>query len=796
MFVTLIQFLLLCSGLVSSRTTPIYASGFDLKQFAQGAVLPNSFSYQMYIEMVLLKRNICLQESSMKHIAILSIILLLAACSKGDSYSPALPVDPVTSGLDTRPANPSCIAPARQLQNVLYALTDAFPGVTFASPVLVLQAPGETNRMFVVEQSGQIFAVNTSGTPVKTLFSDLRNIVDSGPNEAGLLGMAFHPNFASNGFVFVSYTTSDNPVAENGANLRSRISRFTAMTDHNSLDMASERNLITLAQPFANHNGGHIAFHPTEGYLYIGFGDGGDGGDPGNRAQTSTVMFGKILRIDVNVSDLEWNAGTHYKIPADNPYASGVSGLPEIYALGMRNPWRWSFDRQTGELWAGDVGQDSWEEIDKISLGGNYGWRQREGKHCYNPSSGCQTAGLIDPVVEYAHASGRCSVTGGHVYRGNSNTALKGQYLYGDYCTGEIWTIPTAIANPTPQLLLDSPYMISSFGEDSAGEVYVVHQGGRVYRLTASGGTPVGTPVATQLSQTGCVVAGDPKPPASGLVPYDINSPFWSDGFTKERFLAVPDGSTISRTGEGRFDFPAGSVLMKNLRQNGTLVETRLLMHHPDGAWEGYSYEWNAGQTDATLVTTTTTKAVNGQSWTFPASADCLRCHTDSAVFALGPEIAQLNRNFTYPSTGRNRNQLATLDAVHMFTVALPAAPDSLASLPSPTDTMRTLTERARSYLHANCSNCHRPGGGTPASIDLRYSTALSSSGACNAPLLGNLGVSGANIITPGNPAASVLYLRMNKRGTDQMPPFASALVDTDGAALISSWIQSLATCP
>jgi len=235
---------------------------------------------------------------------------------------------------------------------------------------------------------------------------------------------------------------------------------------------------------------------------------------------------------------------------------------------------------------------------------------------------------------------------------------------------------------------------------------------------------------------------------------------------------------------------------MKNLRQNGTLVETRLLMHHPDGAWEGYSYEWNAGQTDATLVTTTTTKAVNGQSWTFPASADCLRCHTDSAVFALGPEIAQLNRNFTYPSTGRNRNQLATLDEVHIFTVALPAAPASLASLPSPTDTMRTLTERARSYLHANCSNCHRPGGGTPASIDLRYSTALSSSGACNAPLLGNLGVSGANIITPGNPAASVLYLRMNKRGTDQMPPFASALVDTDGAALISSWIQSLATCP
>lgn len=733
----------------------------------------------------------------MKRIAILlTTIVLLAACSSSDSTSPAAGVDKAVAGLDARPANPSCVAPARAFQNVLYALTDAFPGVTFTSPVQIMQAPGETGRMFVLEQPGQIFTVNLSGTPVKTLFADLRGSVDSGPNEAGLLGMAFHPDFASNGFVFLSYTSSDNPVAENGANLRSRISRFNATGDHNSLDMASERNLITLAQPYTNHNGGHIAFHPTEGYLYIGFGDGGDGGDPGNRAQNTSVMFGKILRIDVNVTDTEWNAGTHYKIPADNPYAGG-GGLPEVYALGLRNPWRWSFDRQTGELWAGDVGQVAWEEIDKIVLGGNYGWRQREGAHCYDPASGCQTAGLIDPVVEYAHASNRCSVTGGYVYRGNANTALRGQYLYGDYCSGEIWAIPTASASPTPQLLLDTPEMISSFGEDAAGEFYVVHHSsGHVYRLTASGGTPVGTAMPTLLSQTGCVVSGSPVQPAPGLVPYDINAPFWSDGVAKERYLAVPDGSSIARTGEGRFDFPAGSVLMKNFRQNGALIETRLLMHHPDGAWEGYSYEWDAAQTDATLVAATTTKAVNGLSWTFPASADCLRCHTDSAMFTLGTEIAQLNRDFTYPSTGRTRNQLATLDAVHLFSTALPAAPASLSALPSPADTARTLAERARSYLHANCSNCHRPGGGTPTSLDLRYDTALSASGACAAPLNGNLGVAGANIITPGSPLTSVLYLRMNTRGTNQMPPFASSIVDTDGAALVASWIQSLSACP
>jgi uncharacterized repeat protein (TIGR03806 family) len=750
----------------------------------------------MYCEMDIC---ICLLESSMERIAILSMILLLVACTGGDSSAPAAPPSPALSGLDARPANPTCVAPARPLQNVSYALTDAFPGVIFNKPVLVLQAPGETGRMFVVEQTGRIFTVNLSGTPVKTLFADLHNSVDSGSNEAGLLGMAFHPAYASNGLVFLSYTTSDNPVAENGANLRSRISRFNATSDYSSLDMASERNLITLAQPYPNHNGGNIVFHPTEGYLYIGFGDGGSGGDPENRAQNSMSMFGKMLRIDVNVSDSEWSAGTHYKIPAGNPYVAGGQGLAEIYALGLRNPWRWSFDRQTGELWAGDVGQDAWEEIDKIVVGGNYGWRQREGAHCYNPASGCLTTGLIDPVVEYAHSSGRCSVTGGYVYRGNSLSALRGQYLYGDYCTGEIWAIPTATANPAPQLLLDSPYtyMISAFGEDAAGEIYVVnHSIGIVHRLVASGGTPGGLAVPAQLAQTGCVASGNPTQAVAGLVPYDINVPFWSDGLAKERYLSVPDGSSIARTSEGRFEFPVGSVLMKNFRQNGTLIETRLLMHHPDGVWAGYSYEWNAFQTDATLVTTTTTKLVNGQSWTFLESADCMRCHTDSAVFALGTEISQLNRNFTYPGTGRTRNQLATLEAVGLFSAALPASPANLAALPSPSDAAHTLTERARSYLHANCSNCHRPGVGTPASIDLRYDTTLASSGACAPPILGNLGVPGANIITPGNPASSVLYLRMSTRGANQMPPLASALVDTDGAALIAGWIQSMSSCP
>lgn len=735
--------------------------------------------------------------------------LLLAACSDGgpsgaSAAAPSSPANPGVSGLDVRPANTGCIAPARPVLNVTYGLFDTFAGLTFAQPVAVLHAPGDTGYAIVVEQGGLIYRINTSGSPVKTLFANLAGLVDSGPGEAGLLGFAFHPNYAANRQVFASYTTSDDPVNENGANLRSRVSRFLAVPDGSALNTSAtaRRDILEVAQPYSNHNGGHIAFHPTEGYLYIGFGDGGSGGDPQNRAQDNQTLLGKFLRIDVNVTDSEWNAGTRYKIPVDNPYADGALGLPEIYASGMRNPWRWSFDRQNGELWAGDVGQGEWEEIDRVTRGGNYGWRFREGAHCYNPTSGCPTTGLIDPVVEYGHAVGRCSVTGGHVYRGNGIAALRGHYVYADYCTGEIWSVPASAANPSPQLLLDSTHMISSFGEDAAGELYVLrHNGsGQIFRLTASGGAPGGSAVPSQLSQTGCVLSGSPTLPASGLVPYNINVPFWSDAASKERYLAVPDGSTIGQAAEGRLQFPAGAVLMKNFRHtNGLLIETRLLMHHPDGVWEGYSYEWNASQSDATLVTTTVTKPVNGQDWTFLASGDCLRCHTGSAVFALGTEIAQLNRDFMYSATGRNRNQLATYEAVGLLSTALPDVPANLPQYTSPADTSRPLEERVRTYLHANCANCHRPGGGTPAALDLRHATTLAATNLCDPstpPLNGDLGVSGARLITPGNPDLSVLYLRMNRRGAGQMPPLASAMVDTEGAALISGWIQGMVSCP
>jgi uncharacterized repeat protein (TIGR03806 family) len=650
----------------------------------------------------------------------------------------------------------------------------------------------------VIEKNGALYVFsNSPATTSKTLIADLSNLVDA-RSEGGLLGLAFHPNYAQNGYLYLSYTTSDNPVADNGANFRSRISRFTLTGAGSALDPASERNLLTLAQPFDNHDGGQIAFGP-DGYLYIGFGDGGSGGDPQGNGQNTRTLLGAMLRIDVNVSDAEYAAGTRYKIPVDNPFATSpgcgaTSNCPEIYAWGLRNPWRWSFDRATGDLWAGDVGQNNWEEIDRIERGGNYGWNIREGAHCYNAAT-CALAGLIDPVAEYDHSGGRCSVTGGYVYRGAGMPALQGSYLYGDFCSGEIFGLG-AQSGATPQLLADSGLQIASFAEGQDGELYALGYGGgaHIYRLSSSTQAPA---FPNRLSDTGCVNPANPAQPAGGLIPYDINVPFWSDGALKERYLALPNASTLHINAEHDWEFPVGSVLLKHFRLSGQLIETRLFMHHPDGEWAGYSYEWNAAQTDATLVIGGKTKTVGSQTWRYPSGGECLRCHSAAAGRALGPESAQMNRAFIYPSTGRSANQLTTYAAIGLFDAPLPDVAANLPRLPAITDNTQPLEARARAYLHANCANCHRPGGPTPVNLDLRYTTALAATNSCNAvPQSGDLGMANALLIAPGDPARSVLLLRMRALDSKRMPPLASSVLDSDGVSLIQSWIAALAVCP
>ena len=369
----------------------------------------------------------------------------------------------------TPPSVPPSVAPLTgiQLEPVAAGLDD---------PIGITNAGDGSGRIFVNERGGRIRVVNADGTLRDRAFVDLSDRIEAG-GERGLLGVAFHPNFAANGRVFVHYSHVGD-----GATV---ISELTASADRSSADPASERIIFTLDQPFANHNGGEIAFGP-DGYLYIGLGDGGSGGDPFGNAQNRQVLLGKILRIDVNLAHAP---GKQYAIPDTNPYApGGISageGLPEIWAYGLRNPWRFGFDRGTGDLYIGDVGQNAWEEVDLQPAGSrgteNYGWDIYEATHC---SSACSSITPVAPIAEYGHGAG-CSVTGGYVYRGRRQPSMIGTYLFSDYCSGTIWT-PVA-GSITPQSLAETGLSVSSFGEGEDGEIYLVDlSGGGLYRVLAT----------------------------------------------------------------------------------------------------------------------------------------------------------------------------------------------------------------------------------------------------------------------------------------------------------------------
>ncbi|HVY66575.1 MAG TPA: PQQ-dependent sugar dehydrogenase [Gammaproteobacteria bacterium] len=724
---------------------------------------------------------------------------LLTACGGGgggsSSNNPPPPGSP-PAGLDARPANATCVAPAKTASGAgsTIALQRVFGGVALNQPLAMLQAPGDDSRWFVLEKTGavRVFA-NTANVATASTFLSLT--VNSNP-EGGLLGMAFHPGWATNHYAYVSFTE--------GSPMVSVIARFTSTDGGATLNPGTRQDVLKLNQPYDNHNGGNLGFGP-DGNLYIGFGDGGSGGDPQGHAQNTQDMLGDFLRINVD-------GAVPYTIPADNPFAaSGVmctadftvkaGNCKQIYASGVRNPWRWSFDRSTGELWAGDVGQNQYEEIDRIVRGGNYGWNCREGTHAYAdsaPAAACAAVtGLIEPVIDYDHSEGN-SVTGGYVYRGSALPALAGAYLFADYGSGRIWRLAPSGGAYTKELLLDTGYGIASFGQGNDGELYVVDlNGGALYKIVdGGGGTAPASPVPTSLADTGCVNPQNPGQPAAGLIPYAPAAAFWSDGATKDRWLAIPNGTSIAVGADGDFTFPSGSVLVKNFRLNGALIETRLFMRHPDGEWAGYTYEWNAQQTAATLVTGGKTVTIGGQSWRYPSGDECNRCHTQAAGYALGPEAAQLNHDFVYASTGRTANELRTLDSISMFSTPL-GDPANQPAMPDPADTTAPIGQRARAYLHTNCSQCHRPGGGTPSSMDLRYSTLLSATAACDAPpQAGDLGIgAAARIVAPGSPANSVLVARANRRDANGMPPLASSVVDAAGVALLTQWIAGLTSC-
>ncbi|MFQ5571122.1 MAG: PQQ-dependent sugar dehydrogenase, partial [Rhodothermales bacterium] len=364
-----------------------------------------------------------------------------------------------------------------------FALEPAFPGLSFERPVDLQHAGDGSNRLFVVEQRGviRVFANDPSANDAP-FFLDIRSRVRDTSSEEGLLGLAFHPNYADNGFFYVYYSASNRR--------RSVIARYSVNPNNpDRADTNSEVVLLEVTQPFDNHNGGQIRFGP-DGFLYIALGDGGSGGDPQGHGQNRTTLLGSIVRIDVDTP----SGGRNYGIPSDNPFVGNTEGFrEEIYAYGLRNPWRFSFDADTGRLWAADVGQDDFEEVDIIESGGNYGWNTMEGFHCFRPSSGCNQNGLALPVWEYAHQGGRRSVTGGFVYRGTNVPELAGHYVYADFITGQIWALEydgQQVVQNTE--LRDTNLPISAFGVDERHELYLCSFDGLIYRFVPTVGTAVG----------------------------------------------------------------------------------------------------------------------------------------------------------------------------------------------------------------------------------------------------------------------------------------------------------------
>lgn len=404
------------------------------------------------------------------------LVLVAPGClSSSDTVTPT----PLSSEVTSTPESTGATAtgsgavPAG-LSTIKVSLKPVFTGLD--QPVFLTNAGDGSGDIFIVEKGGKILLA-TNGKLQTKPFLDITSRVKSSGSEQGLLSVAFHPDYKSNGYFYVDYIdTNGNTV----------VARFTANQDRNSADPTSFKKILGITQPYSNHNGGQLAFGPS-GMLWIGVGDGGSEGDPHGNGQNTNTLLGKILRIDVDHGD-------PYAIPPSNPFANGRGGKPEIWAYGLRNPWRFSFDNQTHDLYVGDVGQNLWEEIDfvpsSLQPGLNFGWKVMEGTHCYAPSNNCDRVGLTLPVAEYSHTPDNCAVMGGYVYRGSELRSIDGVYFFADYCSGRIWAMDRDASGKwiTAQVGRGGAGF-SAFGEDSSGELYICDlDNGTIYHLTVSSG--------------------------------------------------------------------------------------------------------------------------------------------------------------------------------------------------------------------------------------------------------------------------------------------------------------------
>ncbi len=702
----------------------------------------------------------------------------------------------------------------------VYDLELAFPNSVFASPIAMATPPGETNRLFVVERPGRIRIVSDveSGATETEPFLDISSRVTTN-SENGLLGLAFHPNFAENRQFFVFYTTN-----QNGA--RNRISRFLASENNPNLaNPNSETVFLNQLDDRANHNGGDIHFGP-DGYLYAALGDEGAGNDSLNNSQlVDKDFFAGIIRIDTdkrpeNIEPTEHPAIVrdaenlaYFSIPADNPlvqqWQAGGSDPNsdlrlEFYAIGLRNPWRMSFDPVTGRLWAGDVGQGAREEVDIIVKGGNYGWAFREG-FIEGPKTQTPPPGfsLVDPIYDYPRSDG-ASITAGIVYRGANLSELDGAYIFSDFVSGNLWSLfedPNGGEPTVERLLIED--RIASFGRDpSNGDILLANLGGPLARIVrGEGGQQPNFP--TTLSAIGAFKNLDTLEQEDGIIPYETNVSFWSDHAIKQRWVSIPN-QTVSYSQDQPWDFPQGSIWIKHFELETTRgdpatrkrVETRFLVKTDTGAY-GISYQWNDNETEATLVPE---EGVNidfqiqengnpvNQTWRIPSRSECMQCHTAVAGYALSFNSRQLNR--TQQVEGSTRNFLEYLGDIGILDTEI-SNTQSLPRFYQAGDESATLESRVRSYLSVNCVSCHQPGGIAPNTWDARPQLSLEQTKLINGLVTDDGGNANRRLVVRGNSDLSVMLSRIQAtHGFTRMPPLATNAADQEAIDLVASWIN------
>jgi uncharacterized repeat protein (TIGR03806 family) len=686
-----------------------------------------------------------------------------------------------------------------------YRAVQVWPKLKLTQPLYLIREPG-TQRMLVIEQlsekqKGRIRRIEV-GADVETATTILEL-------DRLIYALTFHPEFAKNRYVFVV----SNRQGEGTARV-DRVSRFT-MERTAPFRIMPESERVILEWPSSGHDGGDLGFGP-DGLLYFPTGDGTTDSDRDLTGQSMHDLLAAMIRIDVDhPAD-----GKPYSVPRDNPFVGLADARPEIWAYGFRNPWRMTFDPRNGQLWVGNNGQDLWEQVYLVRRGDNFGWSVFEGSHPFQPQRKLGPTPHTPPAAEHPHSEAR-SLTGGVVYYGTQLPKLQGTYIYGDYSTGRIWGLRHDGQRATfHRELADTPLAITGFALSPDDELLVIDYGGGIYKLVPN---PAETRPATfpaRLSETGLFRSVADARPDPALIPYSVNAPLWSDGALKDRWIALPGESQIEFTEKHGWNFPEGAVLVKTFSleleagkpATRRRVETRLLTRQ-QGEWQGYSYQWNAEQTDATLVASAgmdrsftihdsqPSDHRREQVWHYPSRAECMVCHSRAVNFVLGLNTWQMNKEHDYGAA--RDNQLRALDHIGVFHAAKPRAsalarrPDQYPHLVDPFDGKQDLEARVRSYLHVNCASCHTYAGGGNARLELIFDVELAKTSLIDAvPQHQTFGVVDARIIAPGSPDRSILYARVNRRGSGQMPPLATSMIDAQAVELLRTWIEQLPPSP